>query len=216
MRQTTGTLQEGGADDVGGDISGDLVGVQTEHRSATTVEARSRGVTPIGGRPLGQPARTNPRLAFEIPRHPHLPAQKPGWFNMGGDPNGIARLVNRTVSMVLAAGYDRADAMDEAAKKRMRNEARERERQVALRALPLPIVELEAMFEALDAELSATGCDHSRRHTLAWLVARGHAPANVFPWLDEHGGYCDCEVLANVPDEVEETKKASEPAGLIC
>lgn len=104
--------------------------------------------------------------------------------------------------------------MDEATKKRLKQGVREQQRQAALRALPLPIAELEAMFEALDAELSAMDCDHSRRLTQAWLVARGHDPASVFPWLDEHGGYCDCEVLANVPDEVEEAEKASEtPAG---
>lgn len=104
--------------------------------------------------------------------------------------------------------------MDEATKKRLKQEVRERERHAALRALPLPIVELQAMFEALDAELPVTVCDHSRRLTHAWLVARGHDPASVFPWLDGHGGYCDCEVLANVPDELEEAKKASEtPAG---
>jgi hypothetical protein len=26
----------------------------------------------------------------------------------------------------------------------------------------------------------------------------------IVPWLREHGGYCDCEVLANVEDEFSE------------
>lgn len=104
--------------------------------------------------------------------------------------------------------------MDEATRKRLKQEVRARERQAALRALPLPVAELEAMFEALDAELSSTDCDHSRRLTHAWLVARGHEPASVFPWLEEHGGYCDCEVLANVPGEVEEANRGlGSPSG---
>jgi hypothetical protein len=68
------------------------------------------------------------------------------------------------------------------------------------------------MFEALDLELEQHGCDHSRRLTEAWLIGRVHDPASIFPWLDEHGGYCDCEVVANVPDHVEEAKNASQTA----
>lgn len=100
--------------------------------------------------------------------------------------------------------------MDEASKRRSKKQVRAQERAAALAALPLPIEELEAMFEMLDLELETQSCDHSRRITQAWLVTRGHDPTAVFPWLDEHGGYCDCEVLANVPDEVEEAKKATE------
>jgi len=134
------------------------------------------------------------------------------WFSMNGDPNGTCGLVNRAVWVTIVAGYDPSAPMDEATKKRLKQEVRERERQAALRALPLAIAELEAMFDALGAELATQGCDHSRRLTQAWLIGRGHDPANVLPWLDEHGGYCDCEVVANVPETVEEAKKASQTA----
>ena len=63
------------------------------------------------------------------------------------------------------------------------------------------------MFDMLDVELPRQGCDHSRRLTQAWLAARGYEAANVFAWLDEHGGYCDCEVLANVEQVVDEARR---------
>jgi hypothetical protein len=121
----------------------------------------------------------------------------------------LANVVNRTVSVVVVAGYDAVRHVDDATKKRLKKQVRARERAAALAALPLPFAELEAMFDMLEAELESQSCDHTRRITQAWLVTRGHDPAAVFRWLDEHGGYCDCEVLANVPDEVEEARKAS-------
>lgn len=99
--------------------------------------------------------------------------------------------------------------MDEATKKRLKSQVRDHQRKAALAALPLPIPELEAMFDMLNVELPVRGCDHSRRLTEAWLRRRGHDVEAVFAWLDTQGGYCDCEVLANVEERVEDAKKAS-------
>ena len=99
--------------------------------------------------------------------------------------------------------------MDKASRKRLKKLLREQERNAALRALPLAIPELEAMFDMLDVELPLKGCDHSRRLTKAWLVSRGHDVESVFAWLDEHGGYCDCEVLGNVEQHFNDAKSAS-------
>lgn len=99
--------------------------------------------------------------------------------------------------------------MDEATKKRLKSQVRDHQRKAALSALPLPIAELEAMFDMLNVELPRQGCDHSRRITEAWLVGRGHDVPSVFAWLDTQGGFCDCEVLANVEEEFDEAKKAS-------
>lgn len=99
--------------------------------------------------------------------------------------------------------------MDDATKKRLKAHVRDQERKVALAALPLPIEELEAIFDILDVELGARDCDHSRRLTEAWLESRGHDVPAVLAWLDTQGGYCDCEVLTNVEENFEEAKKAS-------
>jgi hypothetical protein len=92
--------------------------------------------------------------------------------------------------------------------KRMKTRWRHEQRKAALAALPLPVTELKAMFDMLNAEFPKRGCDHSRRLTLAWLAGRGHEIQRVFAWLDTQGGFCDCEILANVEQIVDDARKA--------
>ena len=68
------------------------------------------------------------------------------------------------------------------------------------------------MFDTLNTALETQQCDHTRRLTQAWLKSRGHDVATVLAWLDSQGGYCDCEILANVEDHVDDAGKASRPA----
>ena len=98
--------------------------------------------------------------------------------------------------------------MDEAEKKRLKSEWRQKQREAAFAALPLPFTELKAMFDMLDIEFPRQGCDHTRRITKAWLTGRGHDVDRVFAWLDTQGGYCDCMILANVEQQVEEAARA--------
>jgi hypothetical protein len=67
-------------------------------------------------------------------------------------------------------------------------------------ALPAPKGLLLKLFNALDQQLSSTPCDHSLRFTLAWAGKAGVDPEKLIDWTRENGGYCDCEVLLNVPD----------------
>ena len=73
-------------------------------------------------------------------------------------------------------------------------------------SLPLSPAALRELFGMVDAKVSAEGCDHSLRLTLAWLKRRKLEPEPVIAWLNEHGGYCDCEVM-NAVDTVEEATK---------
>ncbi|MBD7923165.1 DUF2695 domain-containing protein [Xanthomonas sp. Sa3BUA13] len=57
------------------------------------------------------------------------------------------------------------------------------------------------MFEYLDGALSV-GCDHSLRFTRRFLQDHDLPEAAILPWLGEYGGFCDCEVLANVEQEL--------------
>jgi hypothetical protein len=94
------------------------------------------------------------------------------------------------------------------AQKQLKAQWREQQRKAALAALPLPVPELKAMFDMLDSEFPRQGCDHTRRLTRAWLVDRGHDVERVFAWLDAQGGYCDCEILANVEEKAHDAIKA--------
>ena len=86
-------------------------------------------------------------------------------------------------------------------KKALKHQFKERERAEAEARLPLPKPELAALFDRLDEVLREHDCDHTLRHTEGFLAERGLAAASVVAWLRKAGGYCDCEVLANVEDQ---------------
>lgn len=92
--------------------------------------------------------------------------------------------------------------------KRMKAVWRDQQRKSALAALPLPVPELKAMFDMLDVEFPRQGCNHTRRITRVWLESRGHDVAKIFAWLDTQGGFCDCEILANVEEKVDDAINA--------
>jgi len=75
----------------------------------------------------------------------------------------------------------------------------QRKRAQAEAAMPLSKAALAGLFDHLDVALGA-GCDHSLRFTRGYLQAHGLPEAVILPWLLDHGGGCDCEVLGNVED----------------
>lgn len=85
--------------------------------------------------------------------------------------------------------------------KRSRKEAKDRwkadQRAAARAKLPLPNEQLQALFEMLDVELPRQGCDHTLRLTRAWLAASELPVEPVVAWLEENGGFCDCQAMAN-------------------
>ena len=99
--------------------------------------------------------------------------------------------------------------MNKASRKRLKQQVRDQERSAALRALPLPVSALEEMFEEVDADFKLLGCDKTRRLTKAWLLDRGHDVERVCAWLDEHSGFCDCEVVRNARQHFNDAKLAA-------
>ena len=80
---------------------------------------------------------------------------------------------------------------------------RQQERRKLTDSIPMPTQDLRELFDHLDQE-SESGCDHTLRLTTEFLQKRGLNVDRIVPWLHEHGGYCDCEVLANVEDKFDE------------
>jgi len=73
----------------------------------------------------------------------------------------------------------------------------------AIENMPISFKDLAALFDHLDEVFGNEGCDHTPKITKAFLESRNLNTEEILPWLEEYGGYCDCEVLANVEDSWE-------------
>jgi len=89
------------------------------------------------------------------------------------------------------------DHKDKRSRKEALNRWKADQRAAARVKLPLPNEQMQAMFDMLDVERSRQECDHTLRLTRAWLVSNDLPVEPVVAWLNETGGYCDCEALAN-------------------
>ena len=49
----------------------------------------------------------------------------------------------------------------------------------------------------MEVAVDERGCDHSLRATDAWALANGLDLDRLHTGLEEHGGYCECEVALN-------------------
>ncbi len=75
-------------------------------------------------------------------------------------------------------------------------------------SMPLSPPQWRALLDWLDANLRS--CDHSLRLTETFLQSERLEASRLLPWLAEHGGSCDCEVLANL-DELAQTFDGAPP-----
>jgi len=73
----------------------------------------------------------------------------------------------------------------------------------AIEIMPISFTHLAALFDHLDEVFGNEGCDHTPKFTKAFLKSRNLDVEKILPWLEEHGGYCDCEVIANVEEKWE-------------
>lgn len=74
------------------------------------------------------------------------------------------------------------------------------QRQLAQAAFPISSELLQAMFEAVEAQVDESGCDHTLRFSRQWIAEQHQPEEQIVRWLGQHGGCCDCEVLANACD----------------
>ncbi|MCX7255769.1 MAG: DUF2695 domain-containing protein [Polaromonas sp.] len=80
------------------------------------------------------------------------------------------------------------------------------QRKLAQDALPISDSLLESMFKTVDAKVEAIGCDNTLRFTESWIAENKQPEVKVISWLREHGGFCDCEALANAADHWEQNR----------
>ena len=91
-------------------------------------------------------------------------------------------------------------------RKALRRAAEDAQRREAEARMPIEKSDLSALFEHLDGALGQ-GCDHSLRFTRAFLASRSLPADAIVAWLNSYGGFCDCEVLANVEDKCRRNRK---------
>ncbi len=71
-------------------------------------------------------------------------------------------------------------------------------------SLPMSRENFRQLFDFLDDELQTTECDDKLTITTTFLNNQNISNLEqVLSWLANHGGYCDCEVLANVEEHFE-------------
>ena len=68
------------------------------------------------------------------------------------------------------------------------------------REMVLSVEQLQELLDHLDEWFPRSGCDHTLRLTRAWAVDHDLDPDAVAGSVEHYGGYCDCEVLANLDD----------------
>jgi hypothetical protein len=71
-------------------------------------------------------------------------------------------------------------------------------------SLPMDRKNFKNLFDFLDKELGRKGCDDTNLLTQTFLRENNIGnTGRVLEWLAEQGGYCDCEILANVEEQFE-------------
>ena len=70
--------------------------------------------------------------------------------------------------------------------------------------LPMTRHQFKQLFDHLDTALNENECDDTFKLTETFLQQAGivNIP-QVKEWLKSNGGYCDCEILANVEEKFE-------------
>ena len=91
--------------------------------------------------------------------------------------------------------------MDKKERKEIRNQLAEKELAEFRKGLPFDENIFPKLFDFLDIELGKKSCNHTTILTKTFLDKNGISNvSDVMEWLADNGGFCDCEVLANVED----------------
>lgn len=96
------------------------------------------------------------------------------------------------------------DKNEKARRKQILNELSQKQQQEFELSLPVNREIFENLFDYLNEQLEEKSCDDTNTLTAAFLT--NNKIKNIettLDWLAENGGYCDCEILANVEEKFE-------------
>ena len=80
--------------------------------------------------------------------------------------------------------------------KALQKQIREKRIQNLLNQMPISVDELRKLVDLIQSE----GCDNTLKSTQVFLKDHENSQT-IIAWFNQHGGYCDCEVIINVIDD---------------
>jgi len=89
-------------------------------------------------------------------------------------------------------------------RKALKKSFKAREMEQVLASLPIPLNTLKELFNWLGFELKNEDCDNTFKHTQVFITQNNLSEETLLKWLGNQGGFCDCEVLANVSEHFED------------
>ena len=96
------------------------------------------------------------------------------------------------------------DRADKERRKQILNDLREKAREEFENSLPMDKNIFVGLFDHLDSKLGEKECEDDHTMTRVYLNTIGiENIEDVLGWLVVKGGYCDCEILANVEEQFE-------------
>jgi DNA polymerase I-like protein with 3'-5' exonuclease and polymerase domains len=94
--------------------------------------------------------------------------------------------------------------------KQLLQEFKKKEKEDFVSSLPIAADHFFSLFNVLNEKLEDEPCDHTLRFTEQYLNRHQLPLHSVISWLNENGGYCDCEVLLNVEEKFEGLERSHE------
>ncbi len=94
------------------------------------------------------------------------------------------------------------DKTEKEKRKKIKRLIKQKERDKILDSLSISLEMLQNCFDFLDFKLAENDCDDTQKITLQFTEQNNLPKDDFIEWLRNNGGYCDCEVLANVESEI--------------
>ncbi len=86
-------------------------------------------------------------------------------------------------------------------RKKIIQDLKQQNKQKFRQSLPASQEVFQELFDYLDSKFDDQGCNHTNVLTVKFLNDHDLSPEPIINWLKDQGGYCDCEILANVEDK---------------
>lgn len=87
-------------------------------------------------------------------------------------------------------------------RKQIATELKLKARQEFEKCLPMSRYNFERLFDYLEEQLANKTCDDTLKLSVSLLQSlQLENIEEITKWLRENGGYCDCEVLANIEEK---------------